>query len=50
LKNMINTLSINYYYSSISKGAILLKDIVYFISVIAIFLLATQTVIENDKA
>lgn len=45
----IQKLGINYHYSSISKGLIDTRDIVYFISVVMIFFFATVTVMENRK-
>jgi len=45
----IQKLGINYHYNSISKGLIDSRDIVYFISVIFVFIYATVTVMENRK-
>ncbi len=45
----IQKLGINYHYSSISKGVIDTRDILYFFSVIIVFLLATHQVLENQK-
>ena len=49
IRNLIDSLGMNYHYSSISKGAIYLKDIVYFISVTLVFSLATISVISKNK-
>jgi len=45
----IQQLGISYHYSSISKGVIDSRDIVYFVSVIAVFLLITFTILEYKK-
>lgn len=45
----IQKLGINYHYSNISKGLVDTRDLVYFVSVISIFLYATITVMENRK-
>jgi ABC-2 type transport system permease protein len=50
VKTFINGLGINFHYSSISKGALYLKDILYFLSIIAVFILGTHTVIDNEKS
>lgn len=44
----LQQLGLNYHYSSISKGAIDIKDLVYFVSIILIFVFATQNLIEQD--
>jgi ABC-2 type transport system permease protein len=49
LRNMIDSLGMNYHYSSISKGAIYVKDIIYFISVTLIFSLAAISVVSKNK-
>ncbi len=46
---LIQKLGINYHYSSISKGLIDSRDIIYFVSVVFVFLYATVTIIENRK-
>lgn len=46
---VIQKLGINYHYSSISKGLIDSRDIIYFLSIIGIFLYATITIINNRK-
>lgn len=45
----IQKIGINYHYSSISKGLLDTRDIIYFVSVIFTFLFATNTVMENRK-
>lgn len=50
LRNFIDSLGMNFHYSSISKGAIYLKDIIYFISVTLIFGLGTISVINKNKS
>ncbi len=45
----ILNLGINEHYISMSRGVVDSRDIVYFISVIAIFVLATQVVIQSRK-
>ena len=45
----IQKLGINYHYNSISKGLIDSRDIVYFVSVIFVFIYATITIMENRK-
>ncbi|MBK8519236.1 MAG: gliding motility-associated ABC transporter permease subunit GldF [Saprospiraceae bacterium] len=46
---LIQKIGINYHYNSISKGVIDSRDIVYFISVIVIFIYATIAVIKRQK-
>ncbi|HMP32232.1 MAG TPA: gliding motility-associated ABC transporter permease subunit GldF, partial [Saprospiraceae bacterium] len=48
-KTFINALGMNYHYASISKGALFLKDIVYFISIVILFVLATKSSINITK-
>ncbi len=45
----IQKIGINYHYSSISKGLIDTRDIIYFISIIFVFVYATVTILENRK-
>jgi ABC-2 type transport system permease protein len=45
----IQKLGINYHYSSISKGLIDSRDIIYFVSLVGVFLYATITIINNRK-
>ena len=46
---LIQKLCINYHYNSISKGLIDSRDILYFVSVIFVFIYATVTVMEHRK-
>lgn len=45
----LQKIGINYHYSSISKGLIDTRDILYFLSVIFVFLYATYVSIKNQK-
>jgi ABC-2 type transport system permease protein len=47
--DFIQKFGIEYHYSSISKGLIDTRDLLYFISVIIIFLLITHYVIKKKK-
>jgi ABC-2 type transport system permease protein len=47
--NFILSLSINTHYVSMSRGVIDTRDMLYFISLIGIFLFATRTVVESRK-
>ncbi len=49
VSHIILNLGINEHYKSISRGVLDLRDIVYFISVIAIFIYLTKTVLESRK-
>jgi len=49
VSGIILNLGINEHYKSISRGVIDLRDIVYFISIISIFLYLTKTVLESRK-
>lgn len=49
LDGFIQNLGINAHYSNISQGLIDSNDIVYFISIIALFILATLTVLEKRR-
>ncbi|MEE9439455.1 MAG: gliding motility-associated ABC transporter permease subunit GldF [Saprospiraceae bacterium] len=49
LNLFINKLGINYHYSSISRGVLDSRDILYFISMISIFILATMTSLSKRK-
>ena len=44
-----NALSINQHYQNISKGYIDLRDVVYFFSMITIFILMTKTALGSRK-
>lgn len=47
--DIILSLGINYHYNSISRGVVDTRDVIYFLSVIALFVLATKTVLESRK-
>ncbi len=49
ISDIILNLGINEHYKSISRGVLDLRDAVYFVSVIAVFLLMTKTVLESRK-
>jgi len=49
VSDIILNLGINEHYKSISRGVLDLRDIVYFVSVIAVFLYLTKTVLESRK-
>lgn len=49
IDNMIISLGINSHYISMSRGVIDTRDVIYFISLIAIFILSTRTVLESRK-
>ena len=49
LEEMILSLGINEHYKSISRGVVDLKDITYFLCVIALFIVFTRTVIQSRK-
>lgn len=49
IDNIIIALGINQHYVSMSRGVIDTRDIIYFISLIAVFVLATRTVLESRK-
>lgn len=47
--DLILAMGINHHYSSMSRGVIDTRDVIYFISVIALFIIATRTVLESRK-
>ena len=49
LDYFIQSIGLNAHYDSISRGVVDTRDIVYFISVIALFLIGTRTAIESRK-
>ncbi len=49
IDNLIASLGIYEHYQSISRGVVDTRDIVYFLSVIALFLLLTKTSLESRK-
>ncbi|WP_162052354.1 gliding motility-associated ABC transporter permease subunit GldF [Pontibacter pamirensis] len=46
---LISQLGISYHYSSISKGLVDSRDVLYFLSVIAVMILATKLVLRSRK-
>jgi ABC-2 type transport system permease protein len=49
IDNIILALGINSHYVSMSRGVVDTRDVIYFISLIAIFLIGTRTVLESRK-
>ncbi len=49
VSEIILNLGINEHYKSISRGVIDLRDVIYFVSVIAVFLYLTKTILESRK-
>ncbi|MGB3947966.1 MAG: gliding motility-associated ABC transporter permease subunit GldF [Bacteroidia bacterium] len=47
--NIILSLGINHHYISMSRGVIDTRDIIYFIGLIALFIVSTRTVLESRK-
>jgi len=45
----VEYLGINFHYASISRGLVDTRDLLYFVSVIAVFLFATKTALEKRK-
>ncbi len=45
----ILTLGINYHYTSMSRGVIDTRDVIYYVSLNALFILLTKTVLESRK-
>jgi ABC-2 type transport system permease protein len=46
---LILQLGINYHFLSLSRGVIDTRDLLYFIGLSALFMLATKTVLESRK-
>jgi ABC-2 type transport system permease protein len=46
---MLTSLSIHEHYSSMSRGVIDTRDVVYFVCLSAIFVLATRTALQSRK-
>lgn len=46
---LVRSLGVSYHYESISRGVIDTRDVIYFSSVIALFLLCTRTVLQSRK-
>ena len=49
IDDLIELLGINAHYTSISRGVVDTRDLVYFFSFIAIFILLTKTALESRK-
>ncbi|MEM6723444.1 MAG: ABC transporter permease subunit, partial [Bacteroidota bacterium] len=49
LDSIVEMLGINYHYNLISRGAIDSRDVIYFISVITVFLMTTKVSLEKRK-
>jgi ABC-2 type transport system permease protein len=49
IDNIIYALGINQHYVSMSRGVIDTRDMIYFVSLIAVFILGTRTVLESRK-
>ena len=49
VSHIILNMGINEHYKSISRGVLDLRDVVYFVSVIAIFIYLTKTVLQSRK-
>lgn len=49
IDNVILALGINNHYGSMSRGVIDTRDVIYFLSLIAIFIFCTKTVLESRK-
>jgi ABC-2 type transport system permease protein len=49
LDQIINGIGMNAHYTSISKGAIDTRDVIYFMSVTSVFIMASFTILENRK-
>ena len=47
--NIILAMGINSHYVSMSRGVVDTRDVIYFISLIAVFILGTRTVLESRK-
>lgn len=45
----VRSLGMSYHYGSISRGVIDSRDVIYFLSIIAIFLMATRIVLQSRK-
>jgi ABC-2 type transport system permease protein len=49
MANIIYQIGINAHYTSMSRGVIDTRDVVYFVSLISLFIMLTRTVIESRK-
>jgi ABC-2 type transport system permease protein len=46
---VIYQLGINAHYSSMSRGVIDTRDVIYFISLVSLFIMLTRTILESRK-
>jgi ABC-2 type transport system permease protein len=49
IDNVILALGINNHYNSMSRGVIDTRDVLYFVSIISVFIISTRTVLESRK-
>ena len=49
MQNFVEGLGISFHYNSMARGVIDTRDIIYFVSVISIFILFTKVVLESRK-
>jgi ABC-2 type transport system permease protein len=49
IDDIVQSIGIQYHYSSISRGVVDSRDLIYFISLIIIFLFGTKTILESRK-
>jgi ABC-2 type transport system permease protein len=49
IDNIIMALGINNHYNSMSRGVLDTRDVIYFVSLISVFILSTRTVLESRK-
>jgi ABC-2 type transport system permease protein len=47
--DIIQSIGIQYHYESISRGVVDSRDVIYFLSLIVVFILCTKTVLESRK-
>lgn len=47
--SVVEYLGVNFHYASVSKGLVDTRDLLYFLSIIALFLFATKTALEKRK-
>ena len=47
--NIIDSLGISYHYKSISRGVVDTRDMIYFLSLISLFIMLTKTVLSSRK-
>lgn len=49
IANVVYQLGINAHYSSMSRGVIDTRDVIYFISLVSLFIMLTRTILESRK-